>query len=112
MCAIQEPIIIISIISVIQKLISLSSFLGITHKLTGSYTLSMTLCAAFWGVSAILFFFVYLLNRRARAIRKRLSSNSKVNELKKEPLPLKDIRKDQIVSASYSPLPTKDMTTV
>ncbi|XP_001181697.3 monocarboxylate transporter 7 [Strongylocentrotus purpuratus] len=85
---------------------------GITHELTGSYTLSMTLCAAFWGVSAILFFFVYLLNRRARAKRKRLSSNSKVNELKKEPLPLKDIRKDQIVSASYSPLPTEDVTTV
>ncbi|XP_041478735.1 monocarboxylate transporter 10-like [Lytechinus variegatus] len=37
---------------------------GITHGLTGSYTVTVITCAVFWGISFLLFAVVYLLYRR------------------------------------------------
>ncbi|XP_054767359.2 monocarboxylate transporter 13-like [Lytechinus pictus] len=84
---------------------------AITHRLTGSYKVSMIMCIAFWGLSAILFLIVYLLNRRTQ--RKRLSSKSSVEGGKKESLlPSRDVRKELIVSTAYSPLPDQDTAVV
>ncbi|XP_072179564.1 uncharacterized protein [Diadema setosum] len=54
---------------------------GITHSISGSYRATIAVCASFWGISAILFFFVYLLNRRST----RANSDSITSSTKEDP---------------------------
>ncbi|XP_071494045.1 monocarboxylate transporter 7-like [Diadema antillarum] len=90
---------------------------GITHSISGSYRATIAVCASFWGISAILFFFVYVLNRRStRANNDFITSSTREDpkaqdHVKGGKKALRDIEKDRL-ERTFASNPAPEMLCV